>query len=246
VGAAAGARRARSDLAALTAPRDPGQPTVRSDPGPPTARTRVRRRAGRARYARAVIASILDEGLVGHAAFVVDGQPYAAPMIYARIGESIYLHGSPLSRLLRAMADGVPMAFTVTLVDGLVLARSWFHHSLNYRSVVVLGHGRAVREPADKLAAMTALVEHAAPGRSAQARPPNEAELEATEVVELPLAEASAKIRNGPPVDAAEDYGLPIWAGELPLGLMARRPVTDHRCSLPVPVDVLRYRPGHA
>jgi uncharacterized protein len=208
----------------------------------PTARTKVRRRAGRGRYEREVIDSILDEGLVGHAAFVVERHPYAIPMLYGRTADTIYLHGSPLSRLLSRLADGVPMSFTVTIVDGLVLARSAFHHSLNYRSVVILGRGRAVREPALKLEALTALVEHAAPGRSAQARPPNEDELGATEVVELALDEASAKVRSGPPVDAPEDYALPVWAGELPLGLAIGQPITAARCALPPPANVLRYQ----
>src|SRR5262252_6414193 len=125
----------------------------------PSARTKVRRRAGRGRYGRATINAILDEGLVGHAAFVIDGQPFAMPMLYARDGDVLYLHGSPLSRLLSGLADGVPMCFTVTIVDGLVLARSAFHHSVNYRSVVVLGQGHQVLDPAAKHAALTTLVE---------------------------------------------------------------------------------------
>ena len=210
----------------------------------PTARTKVRRRAGRGRYGRSTIHTILDEGLVGHAAFVVDGQPFAMPMLYARDGDVLYLHGSPLSRLLSGLADGVPMCFTVTLIDGLVLARSAFHHSVNYRSVVVLGQGHPVRDPAAKYAALTTLVEHVAHGRSHDARGPSPKELEATDVIALGLEEASAKIRTGGPVDAPEDYALPVWAGELPLGMTVGEPLTDARCSQPVPDYVHHYQRG--
>jgi hypothetical protein len=164
-------------------------------------------------------------------------------MLYARAGDQLYLHGSPLSRLLGSLADGVSMCFTVTLVDGLVLARSAFHHSINYRSVVVLGRGTAVRAREQKLAALGTLVEHVMPGRSGDARGPNEPELEATEVIVLPIEEASAKIRTGPPVDAAEDYTLQVWAGELPLRVATGAPISDSRCSAPLP-DYLRARNG--
>jgi nitroimidazol reductase NimA-like FMN-containing flavoprotein (pyridoxamine 5'-phosphate oxidase superfamily) len=187
------------------------------------------------------VEAILDEGLIGHVAFASDGQPYAIPMLYARAGESIYLHGSPLSRLLRGLAQGVPLCFTVTLVDGLVLARSAFHHSINYRSVVVLGHGRTVRDRDQKHAALRAIVEHASAGRSDEVRGPSEQELAATEVISMVVAEASAKVRSGPPVDAAEDYALPVWAGELPLALVAGRPVPDARCAVAVPASVAGY-----
>jgi nitroimidazol reductase NimA-like FMN-containing flavoprotein (pyridoxamine 5'-phosphate oxidase superfamily) len=210
----------------------------------PSARTKVRRRAGRGRYGRSTINTILDEGLVGHAAFVVDRQPFAMPMLYARDGDVLYLHGSPLSRLLSGLADGVPMCFTVTLVDGLVLARSAFHHSVNYRSVVVLGQGHPLRDPAAKYAALTTLVEHVAPGRSRDARGPSPKELEATEVIALGLEEASAKIRTGGPVDAPEDYALPVWAGELPLGMTVGEPLADARCSQPIPDYVHDYQRG--
>jgi hypothetical protein len=211
-----------------------------------TPRSTVRRRAGRARYDGETVAAILDEGLLGHAGIAVDGQPYVLPMLYARSGERLYLHGSPLSRLLGLLAPGTPMSFTVTLVDGLVLARSAFHHSLNYRSVVVLGEGRAVRERAEKVQALRAIVEHVSPGRSDDARGPSEQELVATEVIALGLDEASAKIRTGPPVDAAEDYALPVWAGELPLTVAAGEPLPDHRCSVPVPPYIRSYSRGHA
>jgi nitroimidazol reductase NimA-like FMN-containing flavoprotein (pyridoxamine 5'-phosphate oxidase superfamily) len=206
----------------------------------------VRRRAGRARYDRAAVYAILDEGLIGHVGIAVDGQPYVLPVVYARRGDELLLHGSPLSRLLRRLADGAPMSFTVTLVDGLVLARSAFHHSVNYRSVVVLGEGRVVDGAPAKRAALSAIVEHAAPGRPRHVREPSDGELQATEVVSLPLAEASAKIRSGPPVDAPEDYALPVWAGVLPLSLTSGAPVTDPRCELPIPDHVHAYsRSGH-
>ncbi len=208
----------------------------------PTARTRVRRRAGRGAYDRAIIDAILDAGLIGHVALVSDGQPYAIPMLYARAGEELYLHGSPLSRLLGSLVDGAAVCFTVTLLDGLVLARSAFHHSMNYRSVVILGEARAVRGHSEKLAALRTLVEHISPGRSADARGPSQEELEATEVVALSTREASAKVRTGPPVDAPADYELPIWAGELPLALAAGEPLTDPRCRESVPAYVRTYR----
>ncbi len=206
---------------------------------PVSARIKVRRRAGRAQYARRQIDQILDAGLVGHVAFVAEDQPYAIPMLYARLEDQLYLHGSPLSRLLKRTVAGTELCFTVTLLDGLVLARSAFHHSLNYRSVVVLGAARAVRDPAEKLASLCALVDHVMPGRSADARGPDAQELKATEVVALRLEEASAKVRTGPPVDAPEDYALSVWAGEIPLRLAAGEPRPDARCTAPLP-DYLR------
>ncbi len=182
-----------------------------------------------------MIKAILDEALVGQLAFALDGQPYSIPMLHVRVGDWIYLHGSPLSRLIGTAVDGAPMCFTVTLLDGFVLARSAFHHSLNYRSVVVLGDARAVRDEAEKLAALNALVEHVVPGRSSEARGPSAAELKATEVVALALQEASAKVRSGPPVDAPEDYSMPVWAGEIPLRLVPGEPTPDPRCQVPVP-----------
>jgi uncharacterized protein len=207
----------------------------------PSARTTVRRRAGRARYDRATVEAILDEGLVGHVGIVADGQPFVIPMLYARAGDRIFLHGSPLSRLLGTLTQAVPISLTVTLLDGIVLARSAFHHSLNYRSVVVLGEARAVRDRSEKLDALRRLVEHIVQGRSDDARGPSEQELDATEVVALPLDEASAKVRTGPPVDAAEDHALPVWAGELPLRLAVGDPVPDSRCSALLPSYLLNY-----
>jgi uncharacterized protein len=212
----------------------------------PSARTKVRRRAGRGRYGRATINAILDEGLVGHAAFVVGGQPYAIPMLYARDRDVLYLHGSPLSRLVSGLAGGLSMCFTVTLLDGLVLARSAFHHSVNYRSVVVLGQARALHSPEVKNEALRRIVEHVAAGRSEDARGPSDHELEATEVLALGLEEASAKLRAGPPVDAPQDYALPVWAGELPLRLAVGEPHADPRCSQPVPAYVRNYGREHA
>lgn len=209
---------------------------------PKSDRTRVRRRAGRGRYGRATIDAILDEGFVGHAAFAIDGQPYVLPMLYARAGDHVYLHGSPLSRLIGTAAAGVPLCFAVTLIDGLVLARSAFHHSVNYRSVTLFGTGRPLADAGEREAALTALVEHVVPGRTADARGPSAAELAATEVIALPIDEASAKVRSGPPVDTPEDYAIPVWAGELPLRLLAGAPVADDRCGVPTPGYIRDYR----
>jgi uncharacterized protein len=210
-----------------------------------TSKTKVRRRAGRGDYKRATIDAILDEGMVGHVGVVSDGQPFVIPVLYARHGDRVFLHGSPLSRLLSTLAEGAPMCLTVTLLDGLVLARSAFHHSMNYRSVVILGEGRAVRDPELKDQALRSIVEHIVPGRSSDARGPSNKELKATEVIELTIDEASAKIRTGPPVDGSEDMGLPVWAGELPLFLHAGEPMTDEQCSLGAPEYVTAYRrPG--
>jgi nitroimidazol reductase NimA-like FMN-containing flavoprotein (pyridoxamine 5'-phosphate oxidase superfamily) len=211
-----------------------------------TPRTRVRRRAGRGSYERATIDAILDEGLVAHVGVVSEGQPYVIPVLYARREDEIYLHGSPLSRLLRNLAQGTPMCLTVTLLDGMVLARSAFHHSMNYRSVVVLGQGRAIRDRDEKLEALRAIVDRMVAGRSEDARGPSSKELKATEVVVLPIREASAKIRTGPPIDAAEDYALPVWAGELPFVLTTGDPVPDDRCQAPLPSYLRAYERGHA
>ena len=200
-----------------------------------TQRTTVKRRAGRARHDRATIDAILDQGLVGHVGIAAEGQPYVIPMLYARSGEHIYLHGSPLSRLLGGLAGGTAMCLTVTLLDGIVLARSAFHHSLNYRSVVVLGEAHAVLAREEKLEALRTLVERFLPGRSADVRGPSDQELEATEVVALAIEEVSAKVREGPPVDAPEDYALPVWAGEVPLAMVAGTPAPDPRCDALLP-----------
>ncbi len=193
----------------------------------PTRRTRVRRLPARASYERATIQAILDEGLVCHVGFVHEGQPYVLPTTYARVGDQVYLHGSAASRMLRGLGEGIPVCLTVTLLDGLVLARSAFHHSMNYRSVVILGVAIAVTEPVERLRALEAIVEHAVPGRWPQVRPPSAGELRATMVLRLPIEEASAKVRSGGPLDEAEDLGWPCWAGHVPLRLVALAPVPD-------------------
>ncbi len=195
----------------------------------------VRRRAGRGRYDRETIDAILDAGVIAHVGLVSDGQPFVIPVLYARGENVLYLHGSPLSRLLRTVADGAAMCLTVTAIDGLVCARSALHHSLNYRSVVVLGDGREVTEPVEKQEALRLIVDHIIPGRSADVRGPNEEELRTTRVVALSIREASAKVRDEPPVDEDEDYALPYWAGEVPLRLIAGDPLPDDRCSVPPP-----------
>jgi len=209
-----------------------------------TSRTTVRRFQERAVYEIATIQAILDAGFVCHVGFVQDEQPYVIPTLYARVGERVYLHGSPHSRLLRPTEGGLPLCLTVTHVDGLVLARSAFHHSLNYRSVMILARGQIVVEQAEKEAALNALVEHIMPGRLATLRRSHAGELKATQVLVVPLDEASAKIRTGPPAEPAADHALPIWAGELPLRVTALAPVADsHGASkLPIPEHLQRYR----
>jgi nitroimidazol reductase NimA-like FMN-containing flavoprotein (pyridoxamine 5'-phosphate oxidase superfamily) len=192
-----------------------------------TQRTRVRRLPERAAYDRPTVHAILDEGFVCHVGFVVDGQPYVVPTGYARVGDILYLHGSTGSRL--GLRPGMDVCVTVTLLDGLVLARSAFHHSMNYRSVMVLGRTRPVAEPQEKEAALAALVEHIVPGRSAEVRGADRRELAATAVLAVPLVEVSAKVRTGPPRDDDPDYALPIWAGVLPLALTPGRPDADPR-----------------
>jgi nitroimidazol reductase NimA-like FMN-containing flavoprotein (pyridoxamine 5'-phosphate oxidase superfamily) len=213
---------------------------------PASPRTRVRRRAGRGVYEREAIEAILDEGLVAHVGFAVDGQPFVIPMLYARSGDRLFLHGSPASRLLKGLGDGLAACFTVTLLDGLVLARSAFHHSLNYRSVVVLGEARRVDAPDEKRAALEAIVEHVVNGRTRAARGPSAKELDATLVLALSLREASAKVRSGPPVDAAEDLDLPVWAGEVPLRVVGLPPVPDELTdpALEPPAEVVTYDRG--
>ncbi len=206
---------------------------------------KVRRHPERAAYDRDTIDAILDEGLVGHLGFVAEEQPYVIPMLYARVGDTLYLHGAPASRLLGTLADGASFCFTVTLLDGLVLARSAFRHSLNYRSVVVLGGARAVTDPDEKLSALETLVEHVMPGRSSDVRRPSPAELKVTEVIALHLEHASAKVRTGPPVDNRSDLAMLAWAGELPLTIVAGEPVPDAGCSAPEPAGLRSYRRGH-
>jgi len=210
------------------------------------ARVAVRRHPERGAYDADTIHAILDEGFLCHVGFVDDAQPFVIPTLYARIGDTLYLHGSPLSRMLRHLADGLPLCVTVTLVDGLVLARSAFHHSINYRSVVVLGRGRVVTERGEKEESLRALVDHVVPGRSDDARGPNVGEVKATLVVAVSLAEASAKARTGPPKDAPDDYALGVWAGEIPLRLQAMEPIPDARLApdIATPGYARRYRRG--
>jgi nitroimidazol reductase NimA-like FMN-containing flavoprotein (pyridoxamine 5'-phosphate oxidase superfamily) len=187
----------------------------------------VKRHPERAVADRDVAMAILDEGLVCHVGFVVDGRPWVIPTMYARDGEQLYLHGSPASRMLGGLAGGIDVAVTVTLLDGLVLARSAFSHSMNYRSVVVAGRATEIREAEAKLAAMRCLVEHVLPGRWAEVRPPSRKEIDTTLVLSLPLDHLSTKVRSGPPIESGSDRGLPIWGGQVPMALRAAAAVAD-------------------
>ena len=209
-----------------------------------TKRTKVKRLPDRGRYDRETIDAILDEGFICHVGFVVEGQPYVIPTGYARVGDHIYIHGSAASRMLRNLSQGIDICLTVTLIDGLVLARSAFHHSINYRSVVILGKAELVSDVGEKNAALEALTEHIVPGRWAEVRWPNELELKATTVLKLPIDEASAKIRTGDPKDDEEDYAMDVWAGVLPLELRTGEPIADTRqnSSSMVPAYVKNYR----
>jgi len=195
----------------------------------PTSRTRVNRLPKRGDYSQKTIYAILDAGFLCHAGFVVDGQPYVIPTGYGRAGDTLYLHGSAASRMLRTLAGGVDVCVTVTLLDGIVLARSAFHHSMNYRSVMMLGKASAVEADAEKAAALRVISEQIVRGRWDDVRKPTAQELKATAVLKLPIEEASAKIRTGPPLDDEEDYALNVWAGVLPLAIRAGEPVADPR-----------------
>ena len=198
----------------------------------PTTRTRVVREAERGVYDRETVYRILDEGFICHVGFAVDGQPFVIPTSYGRKEAHLYIHGSAASRMLRQMKDGVALCVTVTLLDGLVLARSVFNHSMNYRSVVILGKGTLVEDPEEKLAALRTLSEHIIPGRWDDVRQPDERELKATSVLRLPIEEFSAKVRTGPPIDDEEDYSFPTWAGVVPLKIEVGEPISDPRLSL--------------
>jgi hypothetical protein len=200
-----------------------------SQPYSPTPRTRLVREADRAVYDREAAYRILDEGFLCHVGFVVDGQPFVIPTSYGRKDDSLYIHGSAASRMLRQMKEGVPVCVTVTLLDGLVLARSIFNHSMNYRSVIVLGKAVLVDDAEEKIAALRLLSEHIIPGRWADARQPNERELKATSVLRLRIEEFSAKVRKGPVVDDEADYSFPTWAGVVPLEMVAGSPIDDSR-----------------
>ena len=198
-----------------------------------SSRTTVKRLAKRGAYDRDTIHAILDEAYICHVGFAVPQengvQPFVIPTIHARVGDTLYFHGSAASRMLRSLRDGIDACVTVTLLDGLVLARSAFHHSMNYRSVVVLGKGREVVDRDEKIRALDAIVEHVVLGRTALVRAPNETELRQTMVIAMPLTEASAKVRTGPPIDDEEDYALDVWAGVIPLRLEKGEPIRDER-----------------
>jgi nitroimidazol reductase NimA-like FMN-containing flavoprotein (pyridoxamine 5'-phosphate oxidase superfamily) len=210
----------------------------------PTARTRVKRLPKRASYDRDAVHSILDAALVCHVGFAIDGQPYVIPTLHVRIADRLYIHGSAASRMLGAAADGTPIAVTVTHIDGLVLARSAFHHSVNYRSVVILGAATLVTDLAEKFAVMRGLIDHVAPGRWDHIRHPNEKELAATSVLSIPIVEASAKLRSGDPLDDEADYAMPIWAGQIPIAMNTLAPIADSRldASTALPAHVTGYR----
>jgi uncharacterized protein len=207
-------------------------------------RTRIVREPQRAVYDRELIYKILDEGFVCHVGFAADGQTFVIPTMYARVGEALYFHGSAASRMLRGVSTGLNVCITVTLADGLVLARSVFNHSMNYRSAVALGNASIVDEAGEKLDALRAFTEKILPGRWNDARQPNEKELKATSILRLPLTEISAKVRTGGVEDDAEDYALPVWAGIVPLRLVADAPLRDERCdpALPTPAYAVNFR----
>jgi len=211
-----------------------------------TKRTTLKRKPERGAHDFETIASILDEGLFCHVGFVVDGQPFVVPTAYGRDGRALYIHGSAASRMLRTLAGGVPLCFTVTLLNGLVLARTAFHHSINYRSVMVLGVAQEVSGD-EKLRGLRVITEHMARGRWADVRAPNDQELKATTVLKLDIEEASAKVRAGGPIDDEEDRKLPFWAGVLPFALVPQQPISDKDVppSTGVPPYVADYRrPG--
>src|SRR5256712_3725771 len=207
-------------------------------------RTRIVREPQRAGYDRELSYKILDEGFVCHIGFTADGQTFVIPTMYARVGDALYFHGSAASRMLRGVSTGLNVCITVTLADGLVLARSVFNHSMNYRSAVALGNASIVDEAGEKLDALRAFTEKILPGRWSDARQPNEKELKATSILRLPLTEISAKVRTDGVEDDAEDYALPVWAGVIPLRLVPGAPIRDERCdaSIPTPAYAAHYR----
>jgi len=207
----------------------------------PTHRTTVRRKRDRGSYERALVDAILDEGLICHVGFAAEHGPVVLPMVYARVDDVIYLHGAAGNNLLRNAANGSTICMTVTLVDGFVFARSAFHHSMNYRSVVLYGVAERVTDPDEVRVAADALLEHIAPGRSRDARPPNDEEVRSTLVVRLAIDEGSAKVRTGAPIDDDNDLELPVWAGVLPLTITAGDPVADNDVAIPDYVSAHRY-----
>ncbi|MBW4505720.1 MAG: pyridoxamine 5'-phosphate oxidase family protein [Scytonematopsis contorta HA4267-MV1] len=214
---------------------------------PITDRTKIKRIPKRGQYEREVVHQILDEALICHVGFVVDNQPFVIPTAYGRVADNLYIHGSPASRMLRSLSNGIEVCVTVTLLDGLVLARSAFHHSMNYRSVVIFGVAQVVEEAGEKLEALRAFTEHVVKGRWSEVRPPSHQELQGTLVLSLPLNEASAKVRTGPPSDDEADYSLPVWAGVLPLQLSTLSPIADSRLlsEITVPEYVQKYTRVH-
>ena len=227
----------------------PLTPTGANSAAPPSERVRVRRKRERGSYDRATIDAILDEGLIAHLGIVDEaGQPFVIPTLHARKGDVVYCHGSSASRTLRALTSGAPTCLTVSLIDGLVLARAAMHHSANYRSAMVIGQATLVEDPQEKLAALEAVVEHIVPGRWADVRAPTENELKATSVLALAIDEASAKTRSGGPIDDEEDYALPAWAGVIPLLTGAGKPEPDERLQegiTPPPYVTAYTRPVH-
>jgi len=206
---------------------------------PQTERTTLKRRPKRGVFDRELVSGILDEGFICHVGFAVDGQPFVIPTGYARVEDQLFIHGSQVSRMLRTLSTGIDVCVTVTLVDGLVLARSAFHHSIDYRSVVIFGRAALIENREAKLAALFAFSEQVIPGRWDDVRQPTEQELKATTVLSLPLVEVSAKVRTGPPIDDDEDYALNVWAGVLPLKIAAGAPINDPR--LPESIEAPSY-----
>jgi len=196
---------------------------------PKTDRNQVRRIAERGKYDRKTIYEILDEGFLCHVGFCIENQPFVIPTLYARSGDSIFIHGSAVSRMLKNLSEGIEICLTVTLVDGLVLARSAFNHSMNYRSAVVFGNGRLVEESGEKLAALKTISDNALPDRFDDSRAPTEKELKATSVIRIEIEEASAKIRSGDPIDDRKDYDSPFWAGVLPIETSFGKPIADSK-----------------
>ena len=209
----------------------------------PTPNTTLKRLPQRGVFDRATVYGILDEAFICHVGFVVDGQPFVIPTSFGRAGDQLFIHGSAASRMLRNLAQGVPVCVTVTLLDALVLARSAFHHSVNYRSVVIFGTAQLVEDAAQKMHALEVITDHIVPGRWAEVREPNAQEMKGTTVLALPLTEASAKVRTGPPVDDEEDLALPVWAGVLPLHTVTGAPLADAYtpADRPVSASVSQY-----
>lgn len=212
-----------------------------------TQRTKIRRSPQRGHYDQALIYQILDEGLICHIGFVVEGQPFVIPTAYGRVDDRLYIHGAPASRMLRTLQQDVEVCVTVTLLDGLVLARSAYHHSMNYRSVVIFGKATVVETEQEKYEALRAFTEHVMPDRWAEVRIPSRQEMNGTLVLALPLTEASAKMRTGGPLDDEADYALPVWAGELPLRLTAGAPISDSRLDAGIVLSesVQKYSRSH-